>query len=152
MPSLPSKSKGHLLHPTISFPPQKHVIMEQVGHGASSALGIKLKHLQVGSQTPELLHSPALLLVGSYINGFKLYDYLCIIIMQLIFPSTLDPLRPPSWSLSFRPQTNTLVLMVAADSIPEDFLRARLMAHDQLAYSQSMILCDQTLCIMVNVV
>ena len=64
--------------------------------------------------------------------------------MLLMFPSTLDPLRPPSWSLSFRPQTNTLVLMVAADSSPEDFLRARLRTHDQMAYLHSVMLCDKT--------
>lgn len=40
--------------------------------------------------------------------------------------STLEPLSPPSWSLSLSPQTNTLVLMVAADSNPDDFFRARL--------------------------
>ena len=39
---------------------------------------------------------------------------------------TLEPLSPPSWSLSFRPQTNTLVRMVAADSNPDDFFLARL--------------------------
>lgn len=39
---------------------------------------------------------------------------------------TLDPLSPPSWSLSLRPQTKTLVLMVAADSSPDNLFRVRL--------------------------
>lgn len=39
---------------------------------------------------------------------------------------TLEPFRPPSWSLSFRPHTNTLVLIVAADSRPAAFFLIRL--------------------------
>lgn len=42
----------------------------------------------------------------------------------------MEPFSPPSWSLSLSPQTNTLVLMVAADSNPDDFFRARLMNRE----------------------
>jgi len=39
---------------------------------------------------------------------------------------TLEPFSPPSWSLSFRPHTNTLVLIVAADSRLVAFFLIRL--------------------------
>lgn len=53
-----------------------------------------------------------------------------MISLKYMKSQTLEPFSPPSWSLSLSPQTNTLVLMVAADSKPDDFFRARLTGRE----------------------
>lgn len=47
---------------------------------------------------------------------------------------TLEPFRPPSWSLSLSPHTNTLVLIVAADSSPVAFFLIRLTKQKRQKY------------------
>lgn len=45
---------------------------------------------------------------------------------------TFDPFSPPSWSLSFRPHTNTFVLTAAVDSAPDAFFRTRLGEEEKM--------------------